>query len=167
MRAASLAIAVAVIFLQGCGGPSGGPGPRVGQVAPEFSGKTLDGTPFHLADLRGKVVVLDFWATWCPPCRAMIPHEREMVQRHAGKPFAFVSISADSEEAALRDFVRDERMNWTHLLDGPQGPIITAYEVEYYPNIYVLDAKGVIRYKDVRDRELERAVEKLLAEVGR
>ena len=80
--------------------------------------------------------------------------------------FALVSISADSDEKALRDFVREERMDWTHLLDGPDGPIVKKYDVEYYPNIYVLDAKGVIRYKDVRDRELERAVNTLLAEIG-
>ena len=103
----------------------------------------------------------------CPPCRAMIPHERELVQRLAGKPFALIGISADSEEAALREFVGEQRMNWTHLLDGPHGPIITTYEVEYFPSIYVLDANGVIRYKDVRDRELERAVEKMLAQIGR
>jgi len=165
MRRAFLVIAVVTFGLSGCGGPS--KGPPVGRTAPDFSGKTIDGATFGLADLRGKVVVLDFWATWCPPCRAMIPHEREMVRRLSGKPFALVSISADSDEKAFRDFVREERMDWTHLLDGPDGPIIKKYEVEYYPNIYVLDANGVIRYKDIRDRELERAVEKLLAEVGR
>jgi peroxiredoxin len=163
MRVSFPAIALVVLLLAGCGGSRG---PTVDQVAPEFSGKTLDGTPFHLADLRGKVVVLDFWATWCPPCRAMIPHAREMVQRFTGKTFALVSISADTEEAELRDFVRDERMNWAHLRDGPHGSIIKSYEVEYFSSIYVLDAKGVVRYKDVRDQELEKAVQKLLAEVG-
>ncbi|HTK78469.1 MAG TPA: TlpA disulfide reductase family protein [Gemmataceae bacterium] len=165
MRRSLPAAAIVVLSLAGCGSPPAGP--AVGQVAPDFTGKTLDGAPFHLAELRGQVIVLDFWATWCPPCRAMIPHEREMVRRLAGKPFALVSVSADSDEAALRDFVRDERMNWTHLLDGPDGPIIRSYDVEYFPSVYVLDANGVIRYRDVRDKELERAVEKLLAEVGR
>jgi len=167
MRRAELAIGLFFLLSAGCGGSPGGPGPAVGQVAPDFTGKALDGTPFHLADLRGKVVVLDFWATWCPPCRAMIPHEREMVRRLAKKPFALVSISADDDETAWRDFVREERMHWTHLLDGPHGPIITAYEVEYFPCIYVIDANGVIRYRDVREKELERAIEKLLVEVGR
>src|SRR5436309_1286853 len=128
MRGAGLATSLLFLFLAGCGSPPGGAGPAVGQIAPDFTGKTLDGTPFHLADLRGKVVVLDFWATWCPPCRAMIPHEREMVRHLSGKPFALVSVSADSDEAALRDFVRDERVNWAQLLDGPDGPIIKSYE---------------------------------------
>src|SRR5439155_17394791 len=103
MRGSFRAITVAILLLPGCGGPSGGAGPAVGQVAPDFTGKTLDGATFHLADFRGQVVVLDFWATWCPPCRAMIPHEREMLERLAGKPFALVSISVDSDESALRD----------------------------------------------------------------
>src|SRR5436305_3021019 len=107
MRDMSLPLVFLAVIVSGCGSPS--TGPAVGQVAPDFSGQTLDGTPFRLADLRGKVVVLDFWATWCPPCRAMIPHEREMVQRLAGKPFALIGISADSEEAALRDFVGEQR----------------------------------------------------------
>lgn len=166
MRGRLLTTAWVIVVLAGCSGPPG-PGPAVGQVAPDFSGKTLDGSPFRLADLRGKVVVLDFWATWCPPCRAMIPHTRDMVRRLARKPFAVVSISADADEALLRDFVRGESMYWTHLLDGPNGPIITTYEVESFPSIYVLDGNGVVRYKGVRDRELERSVEKLLAEMGR
>src|SRR5262245_47031177 len=165
MRRSLLATIWVVLVLAGCGGRSA-PGPAAGKIAPDFSGGPLDGTPFPLADLRGKVVVLDFWATWCPPCRAMIPHTRDMVRRLARKPFALVSISADADEALLRDFVRGEGMYWTHLLDGPNGPIITTYEVESFPSIYVLDANGVIRYRDVRDRELERSVEKLLAEIG-
>jgi peroxiredoxin len=164
MRRSLPAATLALLVAAGCGSP---PGPAVSQVAPDFSGKTLDGTPFHLSELRGKVVVLDFWATWCPPCRAMIPHERDMVRRLSGKSFALVSISADGDETNLKEFVRDERMNWTHLLDGPNGPIIRAYEVDRFPTVYVLDANGVIRYRDVRDKELERAVEKVLAEVGR
>lgn len=159
---------IPMLLLSGCGfSSSGGNSLSINQAAPTFTATTLDGSPFQLKDLRGKVVVLDFWATWCPPCRAMIPHEREMVKRLAGKPFALVSISADDEADRLRDFVRDERMAWTHICDGPDGPIGQAFDISYYPTIFVLDAKGVIRYKDVRDQELERAVEKLLAEMGR
>jgi peroxiredoxin len=136
----------------------------VGQPAPDFTAQTVDGQTVHLADLRGKVVVLDFWATWCPPCRAMIPHEREMVKRLAGKPFVLLGISADDDLEDLRRFLAAEGMTWPNIQDGPGGPIGKLYNVAFYPTVYVLDGRGVVRYKHVRDRELEQAVEGLLAE---
>src|SRR5262245_36028272 len=121
-------------------GPQGG-GIAVGQPAPDFSAQTLDGQTVRLSDLRGKVVVLDFWATWCPPCVAMIPHERELVQKHQGKPFVFLGISADNAAPALQAFARDNRMDWPQVHDGPNGPVQQLYTVEVYPSIYVLDGQ--------------------------
>jgi thiol-disulfide isomerase/thioredoxin len=123
----------------------------------------VDGQAIRLSDLRGKVVVLDFWATWCPPCRAMIPHERELVKKHAGQPFVFLGISADTDRNRLRDFLREQGMTWPNAFDGPDGPIQQLYQITYFPTIFVLDAEGVIRDKDVRGPDLERAVERLLA----
>jgi thiol-disulfide isomerase/thioredoxin len=139
----------------------------IGNTAPEIKIPALDGTEARLSTLKGKVVVLDIWATWCPPCRAMIPHEREMVERLKDKPFALVSISVDEEKETLTDFLAKEKMPWTHWWNGSEGGIIDDWDVKYYPTIYVLDSQGVIRHKDLRGDELEKAVGALLAEQTR
>jgi thiol-disulfide isomerase/thioredoxin len=136
----------------------------IGKTAPNVASARLDGKKVQLKDYKGKVVVLDIWATWCPPCREMIPHERKMVDKFKGKPFALISISVDEEKDTLTDFLKETKMPWEHWWNGPSGGIIKDWDVHFFPTIYVLDAKGVIRYKHLRDKELEEAVEKLLAE---
>jgi thiol-disulfide isomerase/thioredoxin len=137
----------------------------VGNKAPEVVSQDLAGKETRLSALKGKVVVLDIWATWCPPCRAMIPHEREMVERLKGKPFVLVSISADAKKETLTDFLKTEKMPWTHWWNGAEGGIVEDWDVSYYPTIYVLDAQGVIRHRDLRGEDLERAVTNLLKEM--
>jgi thiol-disulfide isomerase/thioredoxin len=136
----------------------------IGAMAPEIKMQNLDGKEATLSALQGKVVVLDIWATWCGPCVQMIPHEREMVERFKGKPFALVSISADEKKKTLTDFLAREKMPWTHWWNGSEGGIIDAWDIQYFPTIYVLDREGVIRHKDLRGEELEKAVNALLAE---
>jgi thiol-disulfide isomerase/thioredoxin len=140
------------------------PSIAIGKPAPELISRDLDGKTVKLTDLRGKVVVLDIWTTWCGPCRAMIPHEREMVKRKRDKPFVLVSISCDEEKKALTDFLAKEPMPWTHWWNGQVGGIMSTWKITEYPTIYILDANGVIRYKNPSDEELEKAVDKLLEE---
>jgi thiol-disulfide isomerase/thioredoxin len=139
----------------------------VGQTAPEVVAQDVDGKPVKLSDLRGKVVVLDVWATWCIPCTAMIPHEREMVGRLEGKPFRLVDLSIDDEVQTLKDFLAREKLPWTHWWAGPggaQSSFMQDWDIRGIPAIFVLDGKGVIRYRDVRGDELEEAVNALLKE---
>jgi thiol-disulfide isomerase/thioredoxin len=137
----------------------------VGKAAPEVVSQDLAGKETRLSALKGKVVVLDIWATWCGPCRAMIPHERDMVERLKGKPFVLVSISTDAKKETLTDFLKTEKMPWTHWWNGAEGGIVDEWDVQYYPTIYVLDAQGVIRHRDLRGEQLERAVNDLLKEM--
>jgi peroxiredoxin len=139
----------------------------VGRRAPDFECELLDGKKARLSDFRGNVVVLDVWATWCAPCRAMIPRQRELVERLKGKPFKLVGVSADDEKETLIRFLRKEKMPWTHMWSGATGGFIDQYQIGSYPTIYVLDAEGTIRFKHVRNEEMDRAVETLLKEMGR
>ncbi len=124
----------------------------------------LGGRTVKLSDYKGKVVVLHIWTTSCEPCLAMIPHEREMVGRLKDKPFALIGISADGDKKTLKEFLAKNEMPWTHWWNGTQGGIIEDWNVSYFPTIYVIDADGVIRHKDLRGEELEKVVNDLLAE---
>ena len=137
----------------------------VGKHAPEIVVKNVQGQEVKLSDLKGKVVVLDIWATWCPHCRAMIPQERQMVERLKGKPFTLVSISMDDKKDTLTDFLAKEKMPWTHCWVSPNSDLAEDWHIEYFPTVYVLDARGVIRYVGVTGEDLDKAVNELIKEM--
>lgn len=138
----------------------------IGKVLPDATVEDLSGKKVKISDYKGKVVVLDIWATWCGPCRAMIPHERELVEKLKDKPFALISLSADAKKETLEKFIEKEPMPWTHWWNGSaSGAALETYKVRFYPTIYVLDEKGVIRFKHVRGEAMDKAVETLLKEV--
>ncbi|MFO0811255.1 MAG: TlpA disulfide reductase family protein [Gemmataceae bacterium] len=138
----------------------------ISTTAPEATGLDLAGKAVKLSDYRGKVVVLDFWYLGCVACKAMIPHERAMVERFRGKPLEVISIDVGDDKEDVEKFLAKTPMPWTHWLVGRTSGIVPDWKVSSYPTIYVLDAKGVIRFADVRYAGLEKAVEVLLAEMG-
>lgn len=96
----------------------------------------------------------------------MIPHEKQMVEKFKDKPFALVGVNSDGDRAVLQKIMEENGITWRSAVDGStQGPIATRWNVHAWPTIYVLDGKGVIRYRDLRDKPLEEAVEKLLQEM--
>lgn len=141
----------------------------VGMVAPDIVGEDLDGMEFRLSDYRGKVVMLDFWGHWCPPCRAMYPQERELVSRLASKPFVLLGVNSDRKLEVAQEAVRDEGLVWRHFWNGKGGTvgnIADQWNIIAWPTVYLIDGDGVIRYKDILGKDLDRAIEKLLAEQG-
>jgi thiol-disulfide isomerase/thioredoxin len=137
----------------------------VGKPAPDLESEDVRGGKLHLADYRGRVVALVFWATWCAPCMAMVPHERELVKRMDGKPFVLLGVNGDDDRGAATKVMAKEKMTWPSLWNGGKlGGIVTKFGVQSWPTIYVLDAHGVIRYKNVRGESLDAAVDRLVAE---
>ena len=99
---------------------------------------------------------------------AMVPHERSLVKRLADKPFALIGVNSDNNREALKKTMEKEQITWRSFWDGgsTQGPIATKWNVHGWPTIYVLDGKGVIRYKNVRGQAMDTAVDTLLEEMG-
>jgi thiol-disulfide isomerase/thioredoxin len=143
------------------------PNLKVGGVAPEITGTDLDGKPLKLSDHRGKVVVVVFWGSWCGPCMAMVPHEKELWAHNKDKPFALFGVNCGDTRELAKKTATEKGMGWPSWYSGVEtrGDIAIEYDVQKWPSVFVIDAKGVIRYMDVRGKELEKAVESLLAEI--
>lgn len=145
-----------------------------GHPAPEFRFTTFpDGKPLALSDLRGKVVLLDFWATWCGPCMEKLPLLLELYKEHRDKGFEIVGLSLDTSERDLRAVLSARGVSWPVAFDGKSwdNPLARLYRVYQIPTSYLIDRDGIIRYRDLRGEELAGKLVELLgrpraAEVG-
>lgn len=137
---------------------------QIGMTAPDFSTTTIGGKKVSLKALRGKVVLLDFWATWCGPCLGEIPHLKEAAKRFEGKPFEILGVSLDDSEELLEATLAHHQLAGIHTWEeaGRENEVATLYNAQVLPTWYLIDAKGVIRAKDTFGETLIPAVEKLL-----
>jgi thiol-disulfide isomerase/thioredoxin len=143
---------------------------RVGDLTPNAVLETLDGDHIWLSGLKGKVVLLDFWASWCRPCIAGLPTLKRLAQTHGGRPFVLLSISGDSNGARLRDFVESHDLGWTQCWDG-NASAQRQFGVHVFPTYFLLDPTGRIRYlaegwNRRTEKELTREVEKALVDAS-
>ena len=115
---------------------------RAGFPAPDFVLNDLDGRTHRLADYRGRVVFLNVWATWCPPCRMEMPSMERLYRRLRGEDFIMLAINEDEAGAeAVREFVSETGISFPVLLD-PQGKVPERYGVTGYPETFVIDRDG-------------------------
>ncbi len=138
--------------------------------APELNFHTLDGRQIDARDLAGKVVLLDFWATWCPPCRAALPELELIAKKYDASKFAMVSISADFTEATLRLFLAEHPTSIAQVWDGSHR-LRALYGVKGFPTYLVIDAKGQVVHVQVdwtptSGATLSKAIEAQLKKIG-
>ena len=166
--AAAVAAGLAVLVLLVIGKGAVGDGAFLGQQAPAFSLADLDGQPVDLDSLRGKVVFVNFWATWCAPCREEAPSLQKLYARLQPRGFEVVAVSIDpaNQEKAVRSFVDEFDLEFPILAD-PDQRAYRSYGVTGVPETFLIDAEGRLAEKFIGPRDwsqprFARAIERLL-----
>lgn len=122
------------------------PSPREGFSAPDFTLETLEGETITLSDLRGQVVIVNLWASWCPPCRAEMPAIEQIYQSYKAQGLEVLAVNTtyqDSEKAAAQ-FAQDFGLTFPILLDR-DGAVSRSYQLQVLPTTYFIDRQGIIR----------------------
>ena len=146
-------------------------GVRVGDIAPEIKAEDAQGEKLELSKFKGKVVLLSFWASWCGPCKELLPYEKQLFKKFEGKPFVLLGVNSDIEKNAFIKVQQQYNIPWPSFWDG-NGSINREWEIEFLPLLVLVDEKGVIRFnsKSVMDniesfRDLSEKVEKEISKV--
>lgn len=136
----------------------------IGKTFPDFAEQDTASRPLSVSGLKGKVVLVDFWATWCGPCVAELPNVTAAYAKYKGKGFEIVGISLDEDRAALDAFVKEHKMDWPQFFDGLgwKNKLAQQYGIESIPATFLLDREGKIVAKNLRGPQLEAEIAKLL-----
>lgn len=134
----------------------------IGHKAPDFTVTSITGTPVKLSDYKGKYVMLDFWASWCMPCRAENPNVVKQYAAFKDKGFNILGISLDSEKAPWEQAVAHDKLTWTHVSDLKKfdGPTERLYNIMAIPSNFIIDPQGVIVAKNITGPDLEEFLNK-------
>jgi thiol-disulfide isomerase/thioredoxin len=135
------------------------------KIAPEFEISTLQGRRVSLKQLAGRVVVMDFWATWCEPCRAALPDLRELTKKYPAEKLILISVSVDKDDGAWREFVGKEKMDWAQYRDADHK-IREAFGIRSYPTYLVIDGDGIIKERYTGFNPEESVVHRLKTALG-
>jgi thiol-disulfide isomerase/thioredoxin len=137
---------------------------NIGTVAPDFGAKSLVGKDIHLSDFRGKYVLLDFWASWCGPCRKESPNLVSSFDNYKDKKFTILSFSVDDNLENWKKAVAEDKYVWNNAvsLDEQRGLVAKMYGIESIPMNFLLDPQGKIIAKNLRGEELQKKLSEIL-----
>ena len=142
-----------------------------GRLAPDFTLKTPEGKNLSLSDLKGKVVLVDFWASWCKPCRASFPHMKELYAKYHAKGFEILGVTNDSRHKDWIKALKKDDLPWLNVADEfpTEGPVrtarvITSYGMDYLPSTVLIDREGVIIAKLLHGHELDDKLKEIFGE---
>jgi len=137
-----------------------------GTKFPDFAEKDLQGNPLSVAKYKGKLVLVDFWATWCGPCVGELPSVIKAYNKHHADGFEIIGISLDMDEQKLKSFLKTKEIPWAQYFDGKgwQNKLAAKYGIQSVPATFLLDGDGKIIGQDLRGEALEEALAKALAD---
>lgn len=131
--------------------------------APAFTVTALDGTKFTLDEMGGRVVLIDFWATWCEPCNAELPHMKKIAKEFAGQPLVIISVSWDTDDAKWRQFVTKNEMTWVQYRDADHE-LSKRFGIDAIPHYFTIDSDGVLTSEMLGEgSDVEGKLKKLVA----
>jgi cytochrome c biogenesis protein CcmG/thiol:disulfide interchange protein DsbE len=173
-RAATIIVGVAALMVAG----SAFAQIEKGKKAPEFSLKKLDGKDFKLkplvskGDEQKKVVVLAFWGSWCPPCRAEAPHLQALYEKYGKDGLTVVGVAVQDDQRMVQRFVDYRKLSYTIVMDTESADIASKYGAPPIPRLYVLDRDGIVRfthlgYSQGAEQVLEKEIKQLIKEMSK
>jgi len=137
-----------------------------GKAPPPFEVQNwmnTDGKELKWEDLKGKVIVIDFWGVWCPPCRTAIPHLKDLYTKHKNEGLVIIGIHTTNQGDKMAAYVAQEKIPYPLAVDV-NGATVKAFKVDSYPDYYLIDRAGRLRVADLANADLDRAIGILLRE---